>query len=751
MAALEQLAHPVWLVLDDIHLLREPETVRVLEVLLRRRLPNLHFVLSGRRKPVLSLHRRRLAGELREIGADDLAFSRGEAREALSCQGVSLSAENLSRVMTETEGWPAAVRLAAQALSASHDHAATIARFTATGHAVADYLDREVLSEIPIALHEFLWVMSVCDRFTAELATALTGRADAAEVLDWLESFTSLISRDVVDGTSYRCQTFLRSHLRAETRRRDAAMVAGSHRSAARWFVEHGEPVRAMRHAAEGHNDRLTVSLMTENGLGLVLGGEVSALRRAGAELPAKVAGDPEVALILTLADLVAGEREMAELRLTGVSAYSAVASGGRVHDLDLVVRTHWARLGGRESSALDELMVRIDRITEPELLVLALINRGTALLWLGRHRAAGSDLERALHLATAHGFDYAILHCLSQLSGVAAAESDFPLMARLADRAIYFAEDRKLERSAAVCFAYTIAGWAAYQFLDHDRAREFAPLAVGLLGSADDPAAERCTLSLAEFVSFEWGPDPHAALVRLRGHWAGLSRKEPIQPALIAYEAAIEQRMALRLGRPDWAAEVERRASAQLGDVGDTLLLRARVHAHHGRTGAVRTLLDKITKGDAPCYVVTSLIEAHLLGAALAERTGDPRAANLELKVAIELAEPRWALRPFYEAGPEIRRLLVAQVGRSGHLDPFVDELLAAIAVEPSGVSAELTPREMSLLKELPSLATVDEIAVKLFVSVNTVKTHLRHVYRKFGVTSRRDAVDVARKRGLL
>jgi LuxR family maltose regulon positive regulatory protein len=323
--------------------------------------------------------------------------------------------------------------------------------------------------------------------------------------------------------------------------------------------------------------------------------------------------------------------------------------------------------------------------------------------------------------------------------------------MRRMADEALRFAEKRGLADSPACTFTYTVAAAVAYQFLERDRARELARRSIEVLGSSNDRTVELCALSFDAAIDFEWGQDPHAALVRMRRHWSTANRQEAIQPTLVAHLAPIEQRMALRLGRPDWAAEAERRASAWLGDHGEAQLLRARMHSHYGRVTAARALLEKITKGRNQCLVAATRIEAHLLAAMLAERAHDGRSANLEIRAAVELAEPRRALRPFYDAGQEIRQLLVPQLGRLGRLDPFVEEVLEAIPPAPAGVTAELTPREVQLLRELPSLATIEEIAGSLYVSVNTVKTHLRNVYRKLGVTSRRDAVIAARERGLL
>jgi len=343
------------------------------------------------------------------------------------------------------------------------------------------------------------------------------------------------------------------------------------------------------------------------------------------------------------------------------------------------------------------------------------------------------------------------VLHCLSHLGGVAMANGDFPQMQRIADQALNFAEERGPELQAACCFADTVAAWAAYQFLDSAQASSLAVKAIEQLGPANDRAVELCALSVREAVDFEVGSDPHAAMVRMRNIWAFVDRTQPVQPALVAYAAPVEQRMALRLGRADWAVEVARRAEAWLGDSGEVKLLQARIHAHHGRVAAARALLARITRQQVRSHIVATRIEAHLLAATLADRAGNRQVARGEMRAAIELAAPRRALRPFYDAGQDVRRLVVPEMGRLGHLDAFVEQVMDAIPPAHLGVRAELTPREVQLLRELPSLATIEEIAGTLYVSVNTVKTHLRNLYRKLDVTSRREAVVVARQRGLL
>jgi LuxR family maltose regulon positive regulatory protein len=221
--------------------------------------------------------------------------------------------------------------------------------------------------------------------------------------------------------------------------------------------------------------------------------------------------------------------------------------------------------------------------------------------------------------------------------------------------------------------------------------------------------------------------------------------------PVLAAYLAPACQRMALRMGDHAWAVELlEWTASLPLPR-GEHLLLHANLQACDGKTSSAQRLLQPILCGKVQTAVVPTLVDAWLLEAQLAHRVADTHRAHEALTQALAIAAPHHTLRPFHEAGESIRTVLANGIGRFGQLESFAATVLDTLPASAPTLIDGLTERERDLLVELPSMRTVEEIAESLFVSVNTVKSHLRGIYRKLGVNRRRDAVAVARQRGLL
>ena len=295
LEALDRVRGPVDLVLDDVHTLPPGSAaVRALAALVRERPRALRLVLAGRADPPLPIARLRLAGELREIRARDLAFTPDEAAALLAGADLVLAPDQVRTLVDQTAGWAAGLRLAALSLREAGDVDRFLADLTGNTTAISDYLVGEVLSALPSATAEVLRAVSICAELSAGLAGALTGRPDAGEVLASLERDTSLVL-SVGDGrTAYRVHPLLRAHLLLDLRRRHPEQVAGLHAAAADWFAARGQPARALTHARQADDDARVAELLVAQGVALVASGEHAAVREALSVLDrAGLSGDP--------------------------------------------------------------------------------------------------------------------------------------------------------------------------------------------------------------------------------------------------------------------------------------------------------------------------------------------------------------------------------------------------------------------------------------------------------------------------
>jgi LuxR family maltose regulon positive regulatory protein len=180
--------------------------------------------------------------------------------------------------------------------------------------------------------------------------------------------------------------------------------------------------------------------------------------------------------------------------------------------------------------------------------------------------------------------------------------------------------------------------------------------------------------------------------------------------------------------------------------------LIRARAQLSLGRREAASKIIQPVLDGSAPVILPWSMIEAWLLDCEIALILGNEPRAHRAIRLALSVAQRLGVTYPIVFAAPEVTDLLTSQLGKLGRgTDSFVQQVFAlrrALRVPPS---APLTSRERAVLRLLPTLRSFDEIAEDLTISANTVKTHVRAIYAKLGVTKRRDAVAVAIERGLL
>jgi len=750
--AIDRAPVPIHLILDDVHELFDREALHSLDLLLRSLPSGLQVTMSARFAPALALPRLRLEGRVREIDSQQLGFTAPEATALLGAHGVHLTPEDLRVLLNRTEGWAAGLRLAAMSLAHAEDPSALIANFAVNDRAVADYLVGEVLICQEEPIRQFLLDTSICKEITADLARELSGRADAGAVLDGLERSNSFIMRFGRRGGWYRYHPMLRDYLRAELARQDHDRKVRVHRVAARWFAERNHTLTAIEHAVQAGDADLTATLVENSGLQHVLRGEGIRLRNVLAGASDELARRPGVALVAAANALEAGDLAEADAALAQMEpASEEVAASPRLRGLHEAIALHRACSGGDAATARNVLAHRSGPTGDTDLDLLIMVNRGTTGIWLGALDAAENDLQRALTIASASGRDWVALQCMAHLSVVSSARMDMARTESRAREAISFALGHGWSRTLPYASAFLALGWAAYQRLDEATMAEASPVIRAVLDESHDPGALLAVEIFDVISTFDHTDDRHGLVRALRAAWQQQSLAGHVPPALVAASALIEQRMALQVGEPGWAGDVVERTARLLGETGELQVLQAVGQAHRGRTESAVRLLAPVLSGEIDCVGPVTRVEAWIWEARLGDRAGEEPRAHNAIVQALAFGAAHELLRPFVAGGQEVHDLLARGAGRFGRLEAVAARVRSAFPPANNENLDLLTTRELELLIELPSLCTADEIAASLFVSVNTVKTHLRGIYRKLGVNSRREAIVLARRRGLL
>ncbi len=714
LCALDELDPPVRLVIDDVHELGRHQTA-ALDRLVRSRPAGLRVVLSSRADPPLSLPRLRMDGGLCELRADDLRFGLDDAAALLRPRG--LATHEVATLHRRTEGWVAGLRLAAVALARSEDRRAFLDEFSGADRAVADYLAQEVLSALPPGSLDMLRNVSTCARLPVELAVELAGRSDAGHLLDDLRHESGLVERTA--HGEFRIHAMLRSYLTVEMARHQRTDHRDRHAVAARWWARHEEPVHALRHAEHAGDAGLIGDILRRHGMSLVFGGEIEPVRRA--------------------LELVEGIDPGARRDLDDVSRAAALLAAGL------------GAAPGHPSvspGALPE--IETDDVLDPEAEALLHASRAAAEL----DPRTGGDLARsrgetegALRLARAHGFAYLEVNALALVGLLDLIDGDHRGSREVAAEAVDVAVRQGHHPSRWTALPLFLLSYS--DLLRGDPARAEARAAEGI--DADDPlpAGTVALLHGVHGCALADRGEPVRGLAETRAARRALG-DEPLPPVVATALAVLEHRTALAVGNPRAAEEVSSWLSARLGRTGELELMRAWEQSAAGRHAVAGTMAAALREPGTPGLLASTAVEAHLLDTEAALHAGEPERARSALEAAVTRAEALDVLRPFALAGPHTRDLLAARAGRQ--TTAFTARVAAVrAAVVAPGAAIPLSEREQLVLSLLPSLLSAPEMADELIVSVNTVKTQIRSIYTKLGVSTRRAAVLAAHERGLL
>jgi LuxR family maltose regulon positive regulatory protein len=718
------------LVLDDLHVLRGP-ALSVVGALAAECGDGLGLVVASRSDPDLALARLRLEGRLGELRATDLAFDPTEAAGLLAAYGLSLRADQVERLVVRTEGWAAGLCLAALSLRSEREPDRFLAEFAGDDHAVADYLGGEVLAVETPAVREFLLRTSVADHLCGGLADALTGGRDGGRVLVALHRAGLFLLAEDRRYTSFRYHPLFAELLRARLELEHPGLAPKLHARAARWLSANGLGREALTHALQADDPPAMADLLSDQWLDLLLGGVApDALLDAARLRP----DDRRLAVVAAGACLEAGDGPRAEAVLAGAGA------SGPADDAGALATLLQARARG-DVSAARAAASRLTERGEPGPLAvpvddarrsLAMLHLGITEFDAGLLDTAADTLDAASALAVDARRERVVLECLGRTAALEVLGGRLTRAEAAAVAARSLAAPAGWERSAAC--AWASAALAAVHWLrdELEEAEANADAAmVAAYAAAEVPAAHVVRLLRAHLAVGRGDVDRGRALLRTVRD--GLAITGPL--VCLWLDA---------LGPRPWAAEDE--------DETDTLAAAA---VRLGRGDALSALrrVDALLDTESGLHP-TRRLHAWLVAAVARQALGHTRDASEAIERALEIAAPEGYRRPFADGGGAVRRMLQRHASLPTAYAPVVAELIDAlerVSAPPPGLLEPLSDRERDVLRLLPTLLPNTEIAAELFVSVNTVKTHVKSIYRKLEVSSRREAVARARQLRLM
>jgi LuxR family maltose regulon positive regulatory protein len=762
---LAPLEDPLWLVIDDVHELGSSQALRQLELLVMRAPPELRFVLAARHDLRLGLHRLRLEGELAEIRADDLKFTPAEARQLLAAAGVELPDQVLAALHERTEGWAAGLRLAALSLTGRPDPARLAAEFSGTERTVAEYLLAEVLERQSEQVRRLLLRTSILERVNGELAHLLTGDDGGEQVLRDLERANAfVVSVDAAQGW-FRYHQMFADLLRLELRRATPGEVTRLHLAAAGWLAGHGFPVQAIRHAQAAGDWDLAARLLADHWPGLHLDGQAATIHDLLAGFPiGRLSADAELAAVTAADELAQGSLATAERYLGLAGQAAATAPDARRGQLRLLLGVVSLLLAGQRGNAprVAEEAQRLAAMAEggdatqpgltEDLRALALISLGSTEFW-----AAGEDAGRYLEggraLACRIGRAYLEFIGLAHQSAADFYES-FKRSAESATAAVELARLNGWGNEPAFGVTCLVLGCALCWQGRLDEAESWIQRAERTLRAETHPVPALSIRALRGMLELARGQDTEAL--------AAFQTAERLAQQFVAPHHTVPQARAMvvhalvRLGDTEHAEQVLAGLSQHDHEHAEIRIATAALRLAQGDPHAAHAALAPVLDRPDPVYWRIWLALAYILDATASEALGDQATADSALERALDLAEPDGAVTPFllYPAPGLLERHARHPTAHGSLLAEIRSLLSGTRPLSPPGPQPlldALSESELRVLRYLPTNLTLPEIGRELYLSANTVKTHVRNVYAKFGTHRRAEAVEFARALGLL
>jgi LuxR family maltose regulon positive regulatory protein len=764
------------LVLDDFHVITDQPVNDEVAFFLDNMPLQMHLILSSRADPPWPLARRRARGELTELRANDLRFTSQEAATFLNeVMKLDLSPEDMAALEERTEGWIVGLQMAALSMRGHKDVSEFIKAFSGTHRFILDYLVEEVLDRQFSDTQEFLLETSILERMTAPLCDAVTNRDDSQAILAQLEQANVFLIPLDDERRWYRYHHLFADLLRSRLEQTWPDRSPVLHCRASEWYEQKRLIAETVGHAFAAGDVERVARLVKGNTLAMMDHGELSTLVGWLDALPDEVVRSrPWLCVAYAWALAYAGQLDAAAPLLQDAEKASQelYAQEGDLDEESKVerrriagyvanIRSYGLYVRGDLSRATQLARQATEYLPESELrargLTMGLL--GVLSRWSGDLAAAARASTEAVDICLAAGDSYLAVHIVCDLAVLDIQQGQLHKAVATCRDALQIAEayaERGGRRLPVTGHAYTLLSAVLLEWNDLEAALRYAREGITLCklcGQADVLTTGYHSLAKA-LQAIGDADGALTAILEARQFASGISSW------YAARAAAWETR--LRLVQEDvpaatrWAHEsglsVDDEVNFQLEYEYRTL---ARVLIAQERLEEASGLLTRLLRVEEGAGAMGSAIEILVLQALVLDAQGEVGLALNALGRALSLAQREGYVRIFIDEGAPMGKLLREAIAR-GIAPEYASKLLSALEATPPHhhtptLIEPLSERELEVLRFLTTHLSSTEIAEELFIAANTVRSHIKNIYGKLNVHSRKDAIQRAQELELL
>jgi LuxR family maltose regulon positive regulatory protein len=790
------------LILDDYHLITAQPIHDALVFLLDHLPDNMHLVVATRADPPLPIARLRGRGQLSELRQADLRFTPVEAAEFLNqVMGLDLSIDAIAALNSRTEGWIVGLQLAALSMRGREDLVSFIAAFTGSQHYILDYLAEEVLQRQSQSIQAFLLQTSILDRMSGSLCDAVLGIRgsgdqgirdqelgdhsspdslipDSQALLDYLEHSNLFIVPLDDRREWYRYHQLFVDFLRASLHQMWPDRVPTLHRRASHWYAQHGQMDEAINHALSAGDFEGATQMVEQAAESTMMRGEFATFLGWIETLPDDmVRARPSLCILEAVALLVSGHPlKLVEANLQGALATDTTgAAAGAMAAFRALV----AIFEADERQSAERVRLALELLPEESLFLRTLVAGFLSLNYFlcPDVVTARQALEEAARIGEQAGNLMMTVLAQCHLAELSIMQGRLHEARASYEQALDLATDEQGKRQSIAGMPLMGLGYLFWEWNDLESASHHVVEGIELTRMWAEMATMQGYIPLA-YVRQAQGDIRGArqAIQRARQLAQEFDASKLDDIMIAAYQARLWIMQGNVKAAIDWAETQSRDKDNSLGqwekEAGSAFLplhrafeyiALARVRIAQGRPDVALKMLEPLLQATEPGGWLLSVIEILILKAMALQKQGDTLQALAALERALSLAEPGGFMRMFIDGGQPMAQLLHEAAGR-GISPEYTSRLLAAFPDSESRPTASAKPqkpesqmveplseRELEVLRLLTTHLSSTEIAEELIISVNTVRSHIKHIYSKLNAHGRTDAIQRAKELHLL